>query len=188
MPASGYPPVLTKPDFVKRYKAGEFGNASPTWERPEDVDQELLKYNYLPLFHLRSRAKGGDTFYNLPLPYAYKRWLKMPNPQDYYLSEMAPHEKGLVQGEIMQTERGLYLLAVDATLPMRDAMRQRMVTHNYGLRALSILKNNLCPSSQDWLEVLLDRYPGHVIEFTSFSVAWGTLPRYNTVWWEVRKY
>jgi hypothetical protein len=39
----------------------------------------------------------------------------------------------------------------------------------------------------DWLQELLEIYPDHVIEFSSYSVPVGNLQRCLVVW-EVRKY
>jgi hypothetical protein len=61
--------------------------------------------------------------------------------------------------------------------------------HAHGLRASGLIKQHLCPNSQEWLEMLLERYLEHVIEFSTYSRKWGTLwPSYNTVFWEVRAY
>lgn len=179
-----YPPVLSKRDFVRRYAAGEFGNHSPTWNTLE----ELQLSNYTGRLHLRNRHKpGGKGMYNLQMREAVLLWAVMANRDEFYCSGMAPHDKGTLQGELMLTERGPYLLYNLQKVPMRNgfAVEQR---HAYGLRALSIIKTYLCPNSYEWLQILLERYPGHCVEFSSFSVNWGTLPNYNTCFWEVRSY
>jgi hypothetical protein len=104
-----------------------------------------------------------------------------------YISAMAPHEHGTIQGEVQRTEHGLALLCTFATLPMREALAIHSA-QLYGLHALMRLRTYLCANSYDWMMYLLDTYEGHVIEFTSFSRFWGTVPRMNTVFWEVRKY
>src|SRR4029079_14257562 len=55
-------PVLTKGDFVQRYKQGEFGNASPTW----NTFDEYLAANYSGQLHIRNRVAGGPSWYNVP--------------------------------------------------------------------------------------------------------------------------
>lgn len=184
-----FPPVLTKKDMVRRYKAGEFGNASPTWNTLAQFEEyafpsfgEIVKGS----FHLRSRIAGGATHYNMtPLEIAMTWRHGVDDKSQWYVSEMAPHEHGTIQGEVQQGPEGLMLFYASAKLPMRDALRAegRQV---YGIMALGLLKQYMCARSYDWMMILLERYPGHVVEFTSFSVEWGTLPGYNTVYWEVR--
>ena len=180
-------PVLSKRDFAIRYKEGEFGNAAPTW----DTLQEFLDSGYRGYCHIRNRVAGGPTWYNTKAICVTPRWNKLvdhgTDPGSLYISAMAPHDRGTIQGEVMQTEQGLGLLWTMGTYPMRDAMRlfQNQV---YRLEALRLLKQYLCWRSYDWLQFLLDAYPFHVIEFSSFEISWGTIPGFNTVTWEVRRY
>lgn len=179
-----FPPVLTKRDGVARYKAGEFGNASPTYNNRWELNNQgscARKY------HLRNKVTGGETFYNLDFFECFHLWAKAPDPDQWYCSEMAPHDQGTIQGEVMQGPEGIELFYATAKIPMRDALRlegQRV----QGMLALGLLKTYLCPRSYDWMMVLLERYPSHVIEFTSFTCEWGTLAGYNTIIWEIRNY
>lgn len=181
-------PVLTKADFVRRYAQGEFGNHSPTWANLKEWKKDKRKP--VGLYHLRNRIPGGVTCYNVPMDEVEQRWNELGEKVTslMYLSSMAPHEHNLIQGEVVQHERGLELLYSDVKdKPMRDALHERTL-YAYGLKALNILKTTLCSNSYDWLQHLLDEYPHHVVEFSTFARNWGTLPRYNTVFWEVRLY
>lgn len=179
-----FEPVLTKRDFVRRYAAGEFGNASPTWPslpRPVHVRRK---------YHIRNRIAGGPTWYNIPGLFLPERWrtvCRCHAPETLYVSEMAPTEKTLLQGEVRQSERHLDVLLTCVPLPMREALAVDSWS-DYGLGASLALRTCLCPSSWEWLNVLLDRYPEHVVEFSTYAVNWGTIPGYNTVFWEVRRY
>jgi len=44
------------------------------------------------------------------------------------------------------------------------------------------------PSSRDDLEQLFDLYPDATVEFTCYQMDLGTIPRRNTIFWEVRNY
>lgn len=178
-----YPPVLTKRDFTRRYAAGEFGNASPTWHDPVEFGSQVRP----GLFHLRNRVAGGATHYDLPWRTAYSLWLSMEDPTGWYVSGMAPTEGTLIQGEVMTTPRGLYLYYTTVAKPMRAALAERAESVE-GIIALSLLRFYLCPNSYEWLSVLLERYPGHVVEFSTYDREWGTIPGFNTVYWEVRQY
>lgn len=190
-------PVNTKRDFVERYKRGEFGNCSPTWETLEDFSAS----GYRGLVHLRNRVAGGPTWYNVPHDEVkavfdrvthYANPVENPNgavpPTDLYFSGMAPTAKTLVQGEVMLSDQGWYFNHSFVKKPMRDALREQSL-HAEGIMAVHLLKSNLCPNSWDWLNVLLDRYPGHIVEVSAYGEQWGTLaPLYNTCFWEVRNY
>lgn len=181
-------PVLTKRDFVVRYAAGEFGNAAPTW----DLLSECLNSGYSGRVHIRNRIAGGPTWYNIPmnqLDMAYKKLREMGvKVKNMYFSAMAPHHENVIQGEVQQSNKHLDLLYTDVkNHPMREALeiRQRNVS---GAQATIVLRSCLCGNSYEWLNFLLESYPDHVIEFSTFNRFWGTVPRFNTVFWEVRKY
>lgn len=180
-------PVLTKVDFVKRYAAGEFGNAAPTWNDAED----FLRRGYQDLCHIRNRVAGGPTWYNVRANRVYALWYEIKgsgiDPSTLYISAMAPTAKTLFQGEVMQTEKGLSLFYSSIAKPMREALAESSKTV-VGWRASALLHYYMDERSYDWLQVLLDRYPFHVIEFSTYGVQWGTVSGYNTVFWEVRLY
>lgn len=175
-------PVLTKRDFVRRYKLGEFGNAAPTW----DSIGEWLDSGYSGRVHIRSREAGDRTFYNVLGPVHAQDCADQL--EDYYVSAMAPHGKGLIQGEVQRSNNGLELYWTSAHLPMREAFAKYGGVADTGLTAKLLLQKVMDPMSYEWLEYLLEAYPDHVVEFSSFGVNWGTIPNRNTVIWEVRKY
>ena len=182
-------PVLTKKDFVRRYAAGEFGNASPTWSNYRDWAADV-GWRYGELFHIRNRIVGGPTWYNVPVADLRAAWNSAVAPCGsslLYISAMAPTEKTLFQGEVMRGLKHLDLTFTTVAKPMRDALRERVETVS-GIIALELLRHFLCPNSYDWLWHLLDEYRDHVVEFSTYNVNWGTLPNFNTVFWEVRKY
>lgn len=184
-----YRPVLNKRDFVRRYRLGEFGNASPTWDTYEEWEQDCCRFPASQNYHIRNRVASAQTWYNISLTVMPGAWSKAIESgyraSDLYISAMAPHQYNLLQGEVQQTYEGLSLFYSDQVgVPMRTALESGVSVK--GLAATSLLKSRLCPNSWDWLNVLLDWYPGHVVEFSTFSINWGTLPNFNTVFWEVR--
>lgn len=186
------PPVLSKADFVRRYALGEFGNCSPTWQRVDDL-LSLAKGHPWPervpgLYHLRNRVPGGPTHYNLHWSACVAKWIDQPDRAAWYASAMAPTDKTTLQGEVYRGETGLTLYYSTVAKPMRDALAQRAGQVS-GIMASFLLRRHLCPNSYDWMTELLDRYDGHVVEFSAYSVPWGTLyPKFNTCFWEVRQY
>lgn len=194
------PPVLTKTDFVRRYQLGEFGNASPTWD---DIDSFISISKDYPFnaavpgkYHLRNRTAGGATYYNLGWSMCVAKWIdQYEDKKNWYASAMCPHEYNLIQGEVVQGSHvnGSGCAGVDLLYstvvgkPMRDALKEETLWAR-GLMATSLLRTAMCPNSYEWLQFLLEAYPGHVVEFTTLSKEWGTIPGYNTIFWEVRNY
>lgn len=193
-------PVLTKKDFARRYAKGEFGNRPPTWDSFEDWCKEFPSPRMCPagsLYHLRNRVAGGLTFYNVSPTTMISRYYEAQDQgvskEQIYVSQMIPKQLEktlLIQGEVQQDPTGessLYLFYTTIPLPMRDALATES-HHAKGLLASTILQYHMCPNSWEWLNVLLKRYPGHVIEFSTYPKCWGSVPGYNSVFWEVRAY
>lgn len=183
-------PVLTKKDFVRRYTAGEFGNASPTWNSFKEwyADRPWEKYGLR--YHIRNRVKGGKTWYDVLADVMPETWWQASTrcgSSNLYISAMAPTDKTLFQGEVQRGLWGLDLYYTTIAKPMRDAlaMQARQV---HGIIATALLRRFLCANSYDWLTHLLDSYSDHVVEFSTYSIQWGTVPGFNTVFWEIRKY
>ena len=186
-------PVLTKRDFVRRYERGEFGNRSPTWSTLEDWIKDRKPNR---LYHVRNRIAGEKTWYNVPTDQVPIRWTEATSEfgtSQLYISEMAPTELTLFQGEVklepshQGSPVGTYLRYTTVKMPMRDALREEEM-HAEGVLALGLLHLYLDPTSYEWLQHLLNSYPEHIIEFSTYATNWGTIPSLNTVIWEVRKY
>lgn len=178
-------PVTSKRKFVRLYQRGAFGNRAPTWNGLDDY----LSDDYHGLVHIRNRVAGGATYYNVSpgvVPYLWRK-VTNSNSDSWYLSAMAPTEDTLIQGEVQRSPRVLDLRYTTVRQPMRNALANEQY-HAYGLQAVCLLRYYLDPASYDWLQELLDLYPDHVVEFSTYECCWGTEPCRNTVVWEVRRY
>ena len=190
--AERFPPVLTKRDFVRRYSANEFGNRAPTWDTFDEFLASRCDLQLNALYHIRNRVAGGKTWYNVPGRFVSDVYHSevlgggIP-PNQVYFSAMAPTEKTLIQGEVLQRYNGLHFVCSTVRKPMRDALSEQW-TEAVGVRAVALLRHFLNAASYDWLETLLERYPEHVIEISVYDTCWGTVPGHNTVVWEVRNY
>ena len=181
-------PVLSKKDFVRRYAKGEFGNASPTWNNFEEWTNRRIGLG--DLYHIRNCVAGGPTLYNVISFQMFALWeqmVKKCGAEQLYISAMAPTDKTLLQGEVQRGLWGLDLYYTTVAKPMREALKM-WSSHTRGIIATWLLQHYLCQNSHDWLTHLLEEYPDHVVEFSTYSVEWGTVPGYNTVFWEIRKY
>lgn len=185
-------PVRTKADFVRRYAQGEFGNASPTWATYRDWLTDWQDDGWEDRrYHLRNRIAGGATYYNITgenVPDTFKRLLaEGVDGQNIYVSEMAPTELTLIQGEVRRSTYGLELYYSRYVAPMRESLARGGKSVG-GILSVTLLKHFLDNSSWEWLNYLLDEYPDHVVEFSTYGKQWGTVPGMNTVFWEVRLY
>ena len=181
-------PVLNKTDFVRRYAAGEFGNASPTWNNPTEF---LSESNYAGLVHIRNRVAGAETWYNVRPDRVLSIWClalsKGYRNDQLYISAMAPTELTILQGEVQEGVWGLELTYTKVKKPMREALAEDC-RHMRGLAATILLESVMNDLSFQWLRHLLNSYPDHVVEFSVYGKCWGTIPGHNTVFWEVRRY
>lgn len=186
-----FKPVLTKLDFVRRYQAGHFGNRAPTWDSLDALNKDLeAGFDWPPdqLFHIRNRVANGPTWYDLYSWQMLDVWTRLESQglaSSLYISCMAPTSKTIFQGEVRQSENHLDLYYSKIAKPMRASLLEGGVQVR-GILALSLLRLHCDPSSFDWIQELLDTYQDHVIEFSCYSVNWGTIPNRNTVIWECR--
>jgi hypothetical protein len=176
-------PVLTKADYYRRWIAGEFGNRPQVWNSFTDLDQS----GYKGFVNIRHRQPGSPYFgYALTRTTALD-WIKATGVPvaEFSFNETMPDDRLLIQGELMEDHRGLCLAYSREPTTMRNAMRNPKQV--YGLTARQLLKYYCDPYSYDWLLELLTEFPGHVVEWSTYSVLFGT-ERKNTAIWEVRKY
>lgn len=178
-------PVRTKPDFYRRFYAGEFGNHGPIWPTFDAYwDSE-----YDAPIAIRTLKPGGPCQYNIARKQS-REWLQLFNDQGWHelnFSAMAPTEKTVIQGEAQLGLAGLEIFVARVALPMRDALRQAGESYT-GASATTLLRSLMDGHGFDWLTYLLDSYEDHVVEFSTFSVSWGVVPGARTVFWEVRSY
>ena len=174
--------IKSKSQMYELYHRGAFGNKNRNWLTLEDY----LTSQFQGLVALRETEKvGGKCYYNLCREGVLSHVHEFP--KGYNISEMLPSDKLLLQGEVQRDEQGLYLFYSKALAPMRDALKQSP-QHTRGLAAHLLLQNYLDSSSYEGLLELLDNYPNHVIEFSTYNCKVGEIPNRNTVIWEVRQY
>lgn len=178
-------PVLTKADFVRRFQKSEFGNRTQNWNTYDEFRQS----GYAGLVHIRNREAGAKTWYNVPAADVFYELRQIiahgeSTEDKLYFAAMAPTSATTFQGEVFRSETGLALYYSTIAKPMRDSLAEggKQV---YGLTAKLFLEYYLDPVDYDWIQELLDRYDGHIVEFSAYNKACGTLNR-RTIIWEVR--
>lgn len=185
--------TLQNPDKAtnhRRYAEGFYGNKLRVWSRAE-----LLKSGYKGLVALRYNGRAGGTNYPkyctlVGVPEAlelFNEWVRLgAKPDLIFFGEAAPDHDLLIQGELMQSAEHYALFWTRSTRTDRGAFETAQQT--YGLRALALLRTHMTPASFEDVQELLDLFPDHVIEFSTYRYTLGCCRGRNTIVWEVRNY
>ena len=109
------------------------------------------------------------------------------------VNEMAPTDAIVLQGEFLND---VYPVNPDwrdfftysrVQKPMREALAiNTQIAH--GLQTDLVLRGAMTPASYDDWQILLEQYPGHVLEVSIYDRCLGDCPDRNALVWEVRKY
>ena len=179
--------VKTKEQFYELWQKGLFGNKLQTWNSLEEIKQS----GYGGLITIRSKeVASAFQSYNVPLMEIEKtraEWIKQGyDPNLITFNESAPDHLLLLQGELMEYNNGLYLFYSQEKVKMREALKEGREA--IGKEAEQLLRKHCNQVSFQDIMDLLQRFPGHVIEFSTYSCMLGNIPGRNTIIWEVRKY
>lgn len=188
--------ISTKPKMYRLLSAGALGNTLPVWYSVEswEADPGTAAYR---LWGIRSVSKAGDPRMRLNVPAGevadlYREWYPSGGGS---ISPMIDRY-AVLRAEVFENDFGhpfgLSLFYVPPGLacpadPWRGSFR-KSGRHAHGAAAVAIMKAYLWPSDYEDVRALLERYPGHVVEFSACDRAVGVIPHRNTIIWEVRKY
>ena len=180
--------------MLARWSRGEFGNKLEMWESIEDFYAALDSGEWRTCDRVVIRSRDVDQpfcVYDI-LPWEVAGYvssfvLEGADRKKLYLNSSECENRFLViQGEVMRSHRGLELHYSTHPKKMRQALEIE-ARDAHGLAAKIVLETKLPPGDFDWIMELLDEYPDHVVEFSTWSVPYGTYPR-CTIVWEVRSY
>ena len=187
------PTPRSKPEMLRRWLRGEFGNRTRAWMSPDELECELASGN--PLIDgtvaVRSlTASSAKCAYDIE-PQQVRKIVKDfgLSPGEYYLNECMPPNIVTLNAEVCEcsaTMPGLYLRHSELPVHMRTGMK--FDKHAVGITALSLLKKHLDASSYDDLFTMLEIYSGVTIELSCLRKNIGSVPHRNTIFWEVRGY
>jgi hypothetical protein len=178
--------IDNKRDMYLLYEAGAFGNKLRTW----NVETFLRETHRPATVSMRYQDPGWKlTCYEVPASQVHLKvaeWISWGAKRDLIaLNESAPDSRLTIQGELVQSEHfGYSFFYSTLKTKMRTAMQQGIsLTGPY---ALTVAKSYMTGASADDIDLLLERYPGGVIEFSCYEMCLGSCPGRNTVIWEVR--
>lgn len=170
---------LNKMEFYERWLNMHFGNRPRCWLSLD----ELKASGYDGKFSVRSRTPGGRL--------QTKQSLEQQHSSigdNVVYQESLPDQFLVIQASMGRDPfQGLWIeYCLESNIHFRQAMQQS--TFARGLEATMLLRRFVDPSSLDDLFQLTDSYPNAVIEFATYTIDVGVLPRRRTVIFEVREY
>lgn len=178
--------ISTKSINYNLYKRGLYGNKLRTWYSLN----EYIKSGYNNTVTLRYSGVGGGMYcaYNIINPkLKIEEFVKQGANRDLFIiNESAPDENLLIQGEITKDYRGYNLFFSLEKGKMRDCLKNGIQTN--GLKSKIILQKYLFPNSYNDIMELIELYPNHIIEFSSYEFKLGDCQNRNTIIWEIRNY
>ena len=188
--------ILTKRENYALWQSGAFGNKLRAWRTVEEWRESGFQGKVV-LRTLRA-AGGGPSCYNL-LPdnvdSVVSAWSHDGIPREHIMvNEAAPDDAAILQGEYRNDfyrtpdgyDWGLFHFSrVAAHMHIALACERE---DRRGLMASLLIREAMTPASyDDWL-MLIERYPGHVLEVSIYDRCLGDVPGRNALVWEVRRY
>ncbi len=180
--------IKNKKQFYELFEKGFFGNKALTW----NSYKELLESDWRGDVCIRGKGiPRTDVKYNIPFEKVKEeiKLLKSKGIPEGILrfNQSMPDSALVIQGEVIDYIRGFELTYTNAKKPMNEGFKED-TKFAFGLMAKMILRLSMDPSSFSDLTALLEVYPESAVEFSTYSVCVGDIPRRNTVFWEVRNY
>ncbi len=190
-------PVSSKSQNHRLWQSGAFGNKLRAWRTLSEWRQSGHA-GMVALRTLLPWGGGGPCIYDLEpdsVESRYRSLLAEVEAEHVVICEAAPAEVAILQGEFLNRvyDRGDgtfgwdYFYCSRARMQMRDSLRAepRVVE---GLASRLLIQDAMTPGSWQDFQVLLDRYPDHVLEVSIYDRCLGDVPGRNALVWEVRRY
>jgi hypothetical protein len=179
--------VNNKRQNYKLFISGEYGNHLKSWTLDE---YEKSNFSGLVTIMYRGPFSGGPCYYDVTRLNVKTLILDIENRgfsrDDLLIYESAPDDHIIIQGEYLNTAPGAFYFST-CRYKMRDALKVDGVNVT-SIRGRIMLQNAMSPSSWEDFQVLLDKYPEHVIELSVYNKNLGNIQGRNTIIWEVRNY
>lgn len=184
--------VATKRQNYRLWQSGAFGNKLRAWRTVEEW--RASGFGGRVVLRALLPVGGGPCRYNLE-PDEVDRvvdcWIaEGMHREAIMVNEAAPDQAAVLQGEYLNDIVSFYWNTFHysrVAAHMRIALGEEMHMAT-GMMSDMLLRGAMTPSSyEDW-RVLLEQYPGHVLEVSIYNHCIGDTPGRNTLVWEVRRY
>lgn len=178
--------ILTKKSNYELYERGLYGNKLRTW----DNIHIFRESGYIGSVTIRYKGINGGSYccYDCKdIEPEVKRFISEGADIELFtFNESAPDERLIIQGEFTHGTSGYQLFYSLKKGKMRDCLKEGI--SETGIKAKLIMQHLLSPNSFSDIMELIDIYPDHVIEFSTYNKSLGNCSQRNTIIWEVRKY
>lgn len=182
--------ITTKAANWRAWRSGVFGTRLRAWRTFEQWHSS----GFVGLTVIRIlRPASHWCIYNLDVNQTVETYQdlienKQINPLLITFNEAAPYNRVILQGEMSLSGLCPYYLAYSTVkAQMRDALASN-TRYLSGPLSLKIVKDLMTGSSQDDFDMVVERWPEHVVEFSIYECCVGDKPDRNTLVWEVRRY
>ena len=185
-PLPGTFPIRNREQYFDLWGRDALGNHLRIWNTVEEIPDSISEVMVREV-----NPNGGGGLVNVTKVATLRK--RRPSQRVVY-NELAPDHLATMQAYIRKEGGVVYLeakLTARGRLPtrpqrMRQAIRQAKCYE--GLQALHIVRNQVSPRDYEDIVELLDAYPGHVLEFTSYACPVGWVKHSNVIYWELRGY
>lgn len=195
--------IRTKAQMYELLQRGQFGNIAPQWNSLDDAIDGAKAFGKDAQVSLRSREITNPLkMYHVPVHELRQRVAALPQYQTQggiVYSLAPPDQFRTIQGEVSYTTKGFTFDYTTVGLPMRLAFLEERIGLT-GTAALMKFRAAVPPADVDRILEILATYGPDlsdpfaypridtVIEFSAFSVPFGTVPGSRVLIWEVRNY
>lgn len=186
-------PITSKAENFAVWTTGGLGNRLRVWRTIKDWRRSGFR-RPVSLRYLGAAGGAWCSYDLLPEHVDGKvfHWaLEGADPTLIMVNEGAPDDCVVIQGEFLNgvTPDGTIEPFTYSTIKakMRDALRFDSHTVAWP-RSRELLRRTMTPSAWEDFQVLLERYPDHVLEVSVYSRNLGDIPGRNALVWEVRRY
>ncbi len=182
--------VLDKADMYRRLAAGEFGNTIPQYfDYAEWIASDPA---FGSLWGVRTLTPGGPCRLNCPAAEVGDTITRFHphKPNISMMVESHSHVTAWIEVcDVWSGERIVRVHEYPKTPGETWRNTQPFKAKDYtGVAGRLLLSKHLNWNSYEDLCILLEEYPGHVVELSALERCYGTVPHRNAIVWEVRKY
>lgn len=188
--------VSNKAEMYRMLHRGDFGNTVPMWFDATSWFSAAMcvdsPYNRINWWGVRSLTPGGPCELNVyfsEVVHIVRKFIRQGHKVN--ISPMIDRIVNVTMwANILRSNSGLVLECIeypDKASNWRAEMPIKAKTYQ-NTAANILLRKHLNPNTLDDLEILLDKYPGAVVELSATESEFGTVPGRNAIIWEVRNY
>lgn len=171
--------------MYEKLSQGLLGNANPMCSSLDQWDEFKNKYDCAKYGIRAFRAGDKRTRLNVPKEEVEEYLLSNFGSEPVCISPMVDEHVQLRANVMKNPELYAQVVIGQGHVPWREAFNLYSRVYE-GSAARVIINNYLNDNDKSDLEELLEKYPGHVVEFSVLDKCWGISEHRSSVIWEVR--